>query len=65
MRTVLVTIVCGVLSVEAARLFTTALGAQRVNSRGQVVRAQEGERIFGSSLIKVSPQSGAPNLASP
>jgi quercetin dioxygenase-like cupin family protein len=44
-------------------VYTTVLVAQRPNSRSQVVRAQDGEQIFGTSLIKVSPQTGVPSLA--
>jgi hypothetical protein len=42
---------------------TTGLNGHRSSSRGQVVRVQEGERIFGTSLIKVSPRSGVPSPA--
>jgi len=62
MRTVFTIVIGGLVATGVAR-YTAALVAQQVNSRGQVVRAQDGERIFGTSLIKVSPQSGVPNLA--
>ena len=62
MRTCTAT-VAGVLAIGVSMIFTTAFGAQRTASRGQVVRAQEGEPIFGTSLIKVSPRNGVPRFA--